>query len=316
MLAAVYDGTRLQVCDRPVPVPGPGEAMVRVTLAGICNTDIEILRGYAAFSGIMGHEFVGIVERAEDPALAGRRVVGEINLACGACEMCRRGMFEHCSRRLVLGIRHRDGALAERVCLPERNLHQVPDCVQDEAAVFVEPLAAACRILEQAHIGPESRVVVLGDGKLGLLVAQVLALTGAELLVVGRHPAKLALLTRRGIATSLGDAELRMKADVVVECTGRPEGYRTALEIIRPRGLIVLKSTYQGQVQADLSKLVVDEISIAGSRCGPFAAAIRLLEMGLVDVAPLVTARYRLADAVAAFGHAARPGVLKILILP
>ncbi len=316
MLSVVYDGASLRLAERPVPVPGRSEARVRTTLVGICNTDLEILRGYAAFSGILGHEFVGIVEHAEDPALVGRRVVGEINLSCGECEMCVRGRREHCVRRRVLGIRGRDGALAEYLCLPERNLHLVPGCVQDDAAVFVEPLAAACKILEQVHIRPDSHVVVLGDGKLGLLVAQVLALTGARLTVIGRHPDKLAILSGRGITTMLEDPDHYPSADVVVECTGRPEGYQAALRIVRPGGTLVLKSTYHGHVQADLSRLVVDEISVVGSRCGPFAAALRLLEQGLVDVVPLITARYRLADGLAAFEHAARPGVLKIIVQP
>jgi threonine dehydrogenase-like Zn-dependent dehydrogenase len=316
MLSVVYDGASLRLAERPKPVPGRGEARVRTTLVGICNTDLEILRGYAAFSGILGHEFVGMVERAEDPALVGRRVVGEINVPCGECEMCVRGRREHCVRRQVLGIRGRDGALAEYLCLPERNLHLVPGSVQDDAAVFVEPLAAACKILEQVHIRPDSRVVVLGDGKLGLLVAQVLALTGACLSVIGRHPDKLAILSSRGIATRLEDPDRYPSADVVVECTGRPEGYHAALRIVRPGGTLVLKSTYHGHVQADLSRVVVDEISIVGSRCGPFAAALRVLELGLVDVVPLITARYRLADALAALEHAARPGVLKILVQP
>ena len=314
MLSVVCDGVSLRLADRIEPVPGPGEVRVRTTLVGICNTDLEILRGYAAFSGILGHEFVGIVDLAEDAALIGRRVVGEINLSCGECEMCTGDLREHCVRRQVLGIRGRDGALAEYLCLPERNLHSVPDRVPDDAAVFVEPLAAACRILEQVHIRPDSRVVVLGDGKLGLLVAQVLALTGSRLTVIGHHPDKLAILAGRGIATRREDPDQYPSADVVVECTGRPEGYHAALQIVRPGGTLVLKSTYHGHVQADLSRLVVDEISVVGSRCGPFAAALRLLELGLVDVVPLITARYRLADALAAFEHAARPGALKILV--
>ncbi len=316
MLAAVYEDTRLQVSQRPVPTLAAGEALVRPSVVGICNTDLEILRGYADFSGILGHEFVGVVERAADPALVGRRVVGEINITCGACAMCQIGRKEHCLRRTALGIRGHDGALAEFVAVPEANLHLVPPSVPDDAAVFVEPLAAACKILDQVHVHPESRVVVLGDGKLGLLVAQVIALTGARLTVAGRHQDKLAILTRRGIATTAGDPAACSGADLVVECTGRAEGYHTALQLVRPGGTLVLKSTYHGHVQADLSKLVVDEISVVGSRCGPFAAALRMLEMGLVDVAPLVTAHYRLAEAQEAFQHAARPGTLKVLVHP
>ncbi|HNS49721.1 MAG TPA: alcohol dehydrogenase catalytic domain-containing protein [Anaerolineae bacterium] len=316
MLAVVYDGTQLQVSERSVPELRDGEALVRPTLVGICNTDLEILRGYANFSGILGHEFVGVVERCTDPAFAGQRVVGEINITCGKCDMCRIGRREHCLRRSALGIRGRDGALAEYVALPVTNLHLVPRSVPDDAAVFAEPLAAACKILEQVHVHPLSRVVVLGDGKLGLLVAQVLALTGADLIVAGRHEDKLAILSRRGIATTAGDPLYYSGADLVVECTGRAEGFHTALELVRPGGTLVLKSTYHGQIQADLSRLVVDEITVVGSRCGPFATALRYLEMGLVEVVPLIAARYRLADAAEAFHHAALPGTLKVLVHP
>ena len=316
MNAVVFDGVLRLVSDWPCPVPGPGEARIRTTLAGICNTDLEILRGYAAFSGVLGHEFVGVVDSAEEPTLVGRRVVGEINLSCGECGMCRIGRREHCTRRMALGIRGRDGALAEFLCLPERNLHPVPDSVPDQAAVFVEPLAAACRILDQVHIRPESTVVVVGDGKLGLLVAQVLALSGAELTVVGHHPEKLATLSARGIGTRLGDSGLAGTASLVVECTGRPEGFRAAQRLVQPGGTLILKSTYHGHVEADLTGLVVDEITVVGSRCGPFPAALRLLEQGLVDVHPLIAAEYRLADSMAAFEHAARPGALKVLIRP
>ena len=316
MLAIVYENTRLQVSQRPVPALGAGEALVRPSAVGICNTDLEILRGYAAFSGVLGHEFVGVVERAADPALVGQRVVAEINIACGVCALCQIGRKEHCLHRTALGIRGRDGALAEFVAVPASNLHLVPPSVPDDAAVFAEPLAAACKILDQVHVRPQSRAVVLGDGKLGLLVAQVIALTGARLTVVGRHEDKLSILARRGIDTTAGDAGGCSGADLVVECTGRAEGYHTALQLVRPGGTLVLKSTYHGHVQADLSRLVVDEISVVGSRCGPFATALRLLEMGLVDVAPLVTEHYRLTDAQEAFAHAARSGTLKILVHP
>jgi threonine dehydrogenase-like Zn-dependent dehydrogenase len=314
--AVVFDGALRLANDWPCPTLGPGEARIRTTLAGICNTDLEILRGYAAFSGVLGHEFVGVVESAEEPALVGRRVVGEINLSCGECAMCRTGHREHCTRRMVLGIRGHDGAFADLLLLPERNLHPVPDSVPDEAAVFVEPLAAACRIVEQVHICPDSRVVLLGDGKLGLLVAQVIALTGAELIVVGHHPEKLAVLSSRGIATRLADSDLKATANIVVECTGRPDGFRAAQQLVRPGGILILKSTYQGRVEADLTRLVVDEIAVIGSRCGPFPAALRLLEQGLVDVHPLIAAEYPLVNAVAAFEHAALRGTLKVLLRP
>jgi threonine dehydrogenase-like Zn-dependent dehydrogenase len=313
--ALVYDGEVLQLReDYPRPVPPPGEALVRVRLAGICNTDLEIVRGYMGFRGVLGHEFVGTVEEAEDRSLIGQRVVGEINAYCGECPTCRAGRPTHCPHRTTLGIWGRDGAFAEYLTLPVRNLHKVPDTISDEEAVFTEPLAAALEILEQVHLRPTDRVVVLGDGKLGLLVAQVLALMGCDLLAVGRHREKLAILARRGIPTLLEAEAEGLAADVVVECTGRPEGFAAARRILRPRGMLVLKSTYHGGVEADLTGLVVDEITLVGSRCGPFPPALRLLQRGLVDVQPLISAVYPLDRGMEAFARAAEPGVLKVLL--
>lgn len=319
MRALVYDGETLRLReDYPQPVPPPGEALVRVRLAGICNTDLEIVRGYMGFRGVLGHEFVGTVvecaDEAEGRSLLGRRVVGEINAYCGECPTCRAGNPTHCPNRTTLGIWGRDGAFAEYLTLPIRNLHPVPDGLPDEAAVFTEPLAAALEILEQVHIRPTDRVIVLGDGKLGLLVAQVIALLGCDLTVVGRHPEKLAILARRGIPTALADETDGLAADVVVECTGRPEGFATAKRLLRPRGTLVLKSTYHGRVEADLTSLVVDEISLVGSRCGPFPPALRLLQQGLVDVRPLISATYPLSQGEEAFARAAEPGTLKVLL--
>ena len=319
MRAIVFDGQLRLVTDRTIPQPPPGEVRVRTTLAGICNTDLEVIGGYAGFQGVLGHEFVGIVDQAPDPKLIGKRVVGEINAACGECDTCRAGRPTHCPQRTALGIRGRDGALAEYFCLPAGNLHLVPDEIPDQVAVFTEPLAAACQILEQVHIRPSDRVVVLGDGKLGLLVAQVLALTGCDLIVVGRHPEKLAILSkalggRAGIATQVGEEIQPASSDLVVECTGRPEGFRAARRLLRPRGTLVLKSTYHGLVPTDLSSLVVDEIQVVGSRCGPFPAALRLLARELIDVTPLIAAEYPLDQALAAFEHAARRGTLKVLV--
>lgn len=314
MKACVFDGQLRLAADYAEPVPPPGEARIRTVLAGICNTDLEIVRGYAGFHGVLGHEFVGIVEQAADQGLVGQRVVGEINAACGNCQECRAGRQSHCPHRTALGIRGRDGALAEAFCLPARNLHRVPQQIPDEAAVFTEPLAAACEVLEQLHIKPTDRVVVLGDGKLGLLVAQVLALTGCDLTVVGRHEKKLAILAARGISTLMNLEDLSSLVDVVVECTGRAEGFDTARRLVRPRGIIVLKSTYHGLVQVDLSSVAVDEIQIVGSRCGPFPPALRLLAQGLVDVTSLIEAEYRLDDAVTAVEHAGRRGALKVLV--
>jgi threonine dehydrogenase-like Zn-dependent dehydrogenase len=290
-----------------------------VKLAGICNTDRELVRGYYPMDGIPGHEFVGRVEAAPgNPGWIGRRVVGEINVVCGACDTCRAGRPSHCERRTVLGIRGRHGAFAEQLVLPLANLHAVPEVVGDEAAVFTEPLAAALHVREQAPVGPVDRVVVVGDGKLGQLVARGLRLAGCELLVIGRHASKLAALPAGVGRLSAADAALpaERSADVVVECTGNEEGLALGLRLVRPRGRLVLKSTYRGLARLDASRVVVDEIALLGSRCGPFAPALELLERGEVDVGPLVHARYPLSAALDAFDHAARPGVLKVLIEP
>jgi threonine dehydrogenase-like Zn-dependent dehydrogenase len=311
-----YWGQELEIVeDYPTPEPPPGEALIRVKLAGICNTDLELVKGYMQFQGIPGHEFVGVVERAPGAEeWQGRRVVGEINAACGHCPTCRAGRPTHCPHRTTLGIAGRDGAFAEYLTLPIRNLLPVPVSLPDEIAVFTEPLAAACEILQQIHVRPTDRVVVLGDGKLGLLCAQTLALTGCDLTAVGHHQEKLDLLAQRGIPTALDDKSVAPGADLVIEATGHPGGYAAARRLVRPRGTIVLKSTYHGSLEANLTMVVVDEVTLVGSRCGPFAPALRLLERGLVDVVPLIQARYPLDQALAAFEHAARPGTLKILV--
>lgn len=300
--------------DYPTPQASGGEARIRTLLAGICNTDLEIINGYAGFQGVLGHEFVGVVDQAEDPSMLGRRVVGEINAYCGVCPTCKAGRPTHCPDRTALGIRGRDGVLAEYFCLPARNVHVLPAGIPNEAAVFTEPLAAACQILEQVQVGRDDRVVVLGDGKLGLLVAQVLALTGCDLMAVGRHREKLEILAARGIAIQIGDQDLAESADLVVECTGHAAGFEAARRLVRPRGTLVLKSTYHGPVKVDLSSLVVDEVRIIGSRCGPFPVALRLLAKGSVDVAPLIAAEYPLEKAMDAFEHASRRGALKVLV--
>jgi alcohol dehydrogenase len=316
---------RALVCDHglrydpayPEPALPSGEALVRVRLAGICNTDVELVRGYMGFQGVLGHEFVGEVVQAPDPAWLGKRVVGDINAACYACETCRAGRHTHCPHRTTLGIFRRDGAFADFLRLPIPNLYPVPDVVTDEQAVFVEPLAAACEILEQVTIRPTDRVVVLGDGKLGLLVSAVLRLTGADLRLVGRHPDKLAIAAAWGVAVQHGADDLPAGlADVVVECTGSPTGFALARKLLRPRGTLVLKSTYHGDLPVDMSALVVDEITLVGSRCGPFAPALRLLESGLVDPTRLISGQYALAEGEAAFARAVEPGVLKVLLKP
>jgi threonine dehydrogenase-like Zn-dependent dehydrogenase len=302
--------------DLPVPDPPRGEARIRVTLAGLCHTDLELVRGYYPYRGVLGHEFVGVVEASPSvPGWEGRRVVGEINATCGRCPTCRAGRSSHCKQRTVLGIVDRDGAFAEYLTLPVANLHAVPDAVPDDVAVFTEPVAAAFQILAQVRIASAARVVVFGDGKLGQVIAQVLATTGCNLAVVGRHPRKLAHLAAVGIATQT-EAPSPRAADVVVDCTGRREGLAAALAALRPRGMLVLKSTFAGDTSVNLSAIVVDEITIVGSRCGPFAPALAALAAGDVVVAPLVEARRALADGVDALAQAAAPGTLKVLLVP
>jgi threonine dehydrogenase-like Zn-dependent dehydrogenase len=299
--------------DIPIPEPPPGEALVRVLRAGICNTDLELLRGYYPYTGILGHEFVGVVAQGPQD-LINRRVVGEINAACGHCRFCLSGQPTHCENRTVLGIVNRHGAFAEYLCLPTKNLHLVPEDVSTEAATFTEPVAAALEIQQQISLSANDRVLVVGDGKLGQLVAQTLALTGCDLLVVGRHQEKLAHLQSKGIKTGLADAVTERAFDISVECTGNPEGFATARRALRPRGTLVLKSTYAGLLSLDASSLVVDEITLIGSRCGPFTPALELLATGQVDVKPLIQARYPLTEGLAAFAKAQTKGVLKVLL--
>ena len=318
MKAPRFENWTLGVAE--VDAPGrAGEALVRVRLSGICNTDLEIARGYAGFEGTLGHEFVGVVERAPGaPELEGRRVVGEINAGCGRCELCAAGDPRHCPARTVLGIVGRDGAHAEFLQLPAVNLVPVPDGVPDERAVFAEPLAAACAVLERVRVGPEARVAVVGDGKLGLLCAQaVRVLSGARVTLVGKHARKLDIAARRGVeAWMLGDvpAQARRSFDVAVEASGSPGGLRTALGLLRPRGTLVLKSTFHGATELDAAPVVVDELSIVGSRCGRFPPALELLARDAVEVESLVGDEFPLADALAAMRRAAEPGVLKVLI--
>jgi threonine dehydrogenase-like Zn-dependent dehydrogenase len=305
MRALWLENRHLSLRDVPQPVPADGEALVRVLAAGICNTDIELTRGYYPFTGIPGHEFVGMFD--------GRRVVGEINAACGSCEACRSGRRTHCERRTVLGIIGRDGAFAEYLTLPIENLHTVPDDVPTEVAVFTEPLAAALQIQQQLRVQPADRVLVVGDGKLGQLIARTLALTGCRLTVAGRHREKLSLLDTLGITTTT-DAVAPKSFDVAVECSGRSEGFEIARKALRARGTLVMKSTYAGELTINASSLVVDEITLVGSRCGPFAPALQLLAEQRLDLRPLIHATYPLADAITAFEHAQRPGTLKVLI--
>ena len=318
MRALVYE-TRLRlVDDRVPPEPAPDQALIRVLLAGICNTDLEITHGYMGFRGVLGHEFVGRVESASDAAWIGQRVVGEINCACGTCPTCLRGDAPHCPDRTTLGIDRHDGALAESCLLPLRNLYHVPDGVTDRQAVFVEPLAAALEITDRAHVRPTERVVVIGDGKLGLLAAQVLRLTGCDLLTIGHHKRNLAILAGQGIDVCLEDEapEQAAQADLVVDCTGHPGGFALARRLVRPRGRLVLKSTFHGVHPIDLTALVVDEVTLIGSRCGPFAPALRLLSQGAIDVDSLVEVELPLEEGLAAFERASARGALKVLVRP
>ncbi len=321
---SVQNGALTLRTDYPMPAPRGTEALLRVRLAGVCATDIELLRGYkGGFRGVLGHEFVGeVIAAPSDPSWEGRRVVGEINVGCGQCSLCRRGLGKHCRQRTSLGIIGRDGVFAEYTLLPVENLHVVPDHVPDEVAVFAEPLAAAYELLEQAAIGPGQRVMVLGDGRLGLLCAFVLAQTGCDLTVVGRNPEKLALLAATGAHTVLTsptvlDALAADPADIVVDATGAREGFFTALRLVRPLGTLMLKSTFADRLQEfDLSHLVVDEITIIGSRCGPFAPALSALASGAIDPRPLIHAEYDLEHATDAIARASEKGVLKVLIRP
>jgi threonine dehydrogenase-like Zn-dependent dehydrogenase len=315
MQALVLENGRLAVQERPVPLPGPGEALVRVLMAGVCNTDLEIAKGYMGFSGVLGHELCGVVEAcAEQPRLIGRRVAGEINLACRTCELCARGLTRHCPHRTVMGIAGKDGCFAEYVTLPVANLHVLPPAIDDVRACFVEPVAAACEVLEQITVMPRDRVAVLGDGKLGLLVAQALATTGCALTLAGKHDRKLRLARDRGIATA-ALADLPRKAfDVVIEATGSPAGMHAAIELVRPRGTIVLKSTYHGKLVLDAAPLVIDELHVVGSRCGPFEVAIPALASGAIRPEDMVDAVLPLSQAEAAFERAAEPSVLKVLL--
>jgi threonine dehydrogenase-like Zn-dependent dehydrogenase len=316
MRALSWDGTLAAVIERDAPAIAPGHALVRMTRAGVCNTDLEIVKGYMSFRGVLGHELVGVVE--EGPAAwRGKRVVAEINFACGTCAFCQEGLGRHCPTRTVMGILGADGAFADLVSVPIANLHAVPDALDDDHAVFAEPLAAAFEILDQVSIARGTRCVVFGDGKLGLLVSQVLALAGGDVLAVGKHEEKLALLSARGIATTTFDTWSSRpieRAAVVVEATGSAKGFAAAVEATKPRGTLVLKSTVAGDVPMSLAPIVIHEISVVGSRCGRFAPALDALAAASIDVTPLVSARRPLARADEALRLAAEPGVLKVLL--
>jgi threonine dehydrogenase-like Zn-dependent dehydrogenase len=312
MRALVFDGACRLREDWPEPEPGPDEALIAIRLAGVCRTDLEIVKGYMGFRGVLGHEFVGTVLQGP-PEWAGKRVVGEINCPCGRCDLCVRGLPTHCRNRTVLGIAGRDGVFAERVALPAANLHAVPDAVDDRQAVFVEPLAAAFQILRQVRFASGDEVVILGDGRLAQLAARVLCTQPLRLRVVGKHAGKLRLAEQRVPVVQLEDYRPAASADVVVEATGRPEGFELAMRAVRPRGTIVLKSTFAAEGGMNLAPLVIHEITVVGSRCGPFDAALAALAKGEVEVRDLVSASFPLARAEEAM-QAAAGGSLKVLI--
>ena len=337
MKALRYENKKLSVTDVAKPHVG-SEAVVRVRLSGICNTDLEITRGYAGFHGTIGHEFVGTIESLPDVSEApsgqaqlpdkpsptvglltpGQRVVGEINAGCGRCNLCRSGDSRHCETRTVLGIVGRDGAHAEFLRLPVTNLLPVPDEISDECAVFTEPLAAACGILERAQITADTRVAVIGDGKLGLLCAQVVATTGAPVTLIGKHQSKLLIAARRGIETiTVDQARARTREfDVLVEASGSATGFDLALDLLHPRGVLVLKSTFHGATEFSAARIVVDEISVIGSRCGRFSSALKLLKTKAVELESLISEEFALADGLRAIARASQPGVLKVLLRP
>jgi threonine dehydrogenase-like Zn-dependent dehydrogenase len=317
MQAVVLDSGSLSLQPRPVPTPADGEVLVAVSLAGICGTDRELAAGYYDFRGVPGHEFVGTVHDPGSTGLTpGLRVVAEINVCCGRCDYCLRGLRNHCERRSVIGVRDRDGAFAQYLRVPAGNLHAVPASLCDERAVFTEPLAAALQVPDQVEIAPGMHVLVIGAGKLGQLIARVLALHAVDLQVLARHDTHRQALSQAGVI-SIDEAQLKPRsADLVVDATGSPSGLALALRAVRPRGTVVMKSTFREQVPIELARLVVDEISLVGSRCGSFDQALQAMETGQIDPRTLIDAVYPLANFEQAFAHAARPGALKVLLDP
>jgi threonine dehydrogenase-like Zn-dependent dehydrogenase len=315
MRALVFDQTLSYQPRRPDPAAADGDSLIRVRQAGICSTDLEIAKGYMGFRGILGHEFVGEVVQSPQRDLVGKRVAGEINVACGRCDLCLGGLASHCRARSVLGIDKHDGAFADFVRLPAINLHVLPDSIDDDAAVFIEPLAAAFQVLKQIKLDGRRWVTVLGDGRLGLLVAQVLRNAGCPVRMIGKHPAKLALCEKWQIRSRpLADIKPRHDQDVVVDCTGSPAGLELAMQLTRPRGTIILKTTVAANTPVNLSPLVIDEITVIGSRCGPFRDARTALVDKQIDVASLIHRRMKLEQGVEAMELAGRPGVLKVIL--
>lgn len=317
MRAIVFDnGLKLEK-NYAMPTPKKGEALIKVTTIGICNTDYEITKGYMGYKGILGHEFTGVVIEINDgdKSLLNKRVVGEINCGCGECEWCHQGLERHCPNRSTLGIWQREGCFAEYVCLPVKNLLEIPENVSDEEAVFVEPLAAALEILEQIHIPPYKKVAVLGDGKLGLMIALALNAAGLDIVLIGKHENKLEIAKKQGVKTKLlSDVEIKKEFDFVVEATGSISGFETSLALTKPRGTLVLKSTIAASKEFNFAPVVVDEITIVGSRCGQFAPALRLLESKRIDVNPLITDIFELDDSLDAFEKNKDKSSIKVIV--
>ena len=315
MRALVFDKTLTFQPRHPEPAPAAGDCLIRVRQAGICATDLEITKGYMAFRGILGHEFSGEVVQSPDRDLIGKRVAGEINIVCGRCDLCLSGLSSHCRNRSVLGIVNHDGAFAEYLRLPMQNLHVVPDSIDDDAATFIEPLAAAYQVLKQVNLDAGKWATVLGDGRLGLLVAQVLRDAGCQVRLIGKYPQKLALCEKWSIrARALADIVPRHDQDVVVDCTGSADGLGVAIQMVRPRGTIILKTTSAAGAPLNLAPVVIDEINIVGSRCGPFRQAIQALLEKRIDVASLIHRRMKLEQGLEAMDLAAKPGVLKVIL--
>ena len=316
MKALCFNGLDLELKEMAIPVISERESLVRIITAGICRTDLEIIKGYMNFRGILGHEFVGQVIESGDPSLVGKRVVGEINSGCGNCDLCRKGMERHCPDRTTLGISGRDGVFAECVALPNSNLIEVPEAVSDEMAVFSEPLAAALEITEQVHLFPDSRILIVGDGRLSALICLALRLTGADITVLGKHDSKMKVFTRLGAKICKRDeaGKNNRNFDFVVEASGSPSGWVMATQFIKPRGVIILKSTYHGNLEINAAELVINEICVQGSRCGQFRPALRLMEYGLVDPSFLISGSFPLERFREAFSNAEGPGMFKTLL--
>lgn len=317
MKAIVFDKKLKFHKDHPVPEPSENEALIKISMTGICNTDIEITKGYTGFKGVIGHEFVGIVEKinGKDRSLLGKRIVGEINCGCGKCEYCKKGLKNHCPDRKVLGIVNKDGAMAEYITLPLENIHIVPDSISDEEAVFIEPLAAAFEITRQVKIGADDKILIMGDGKLGLLISLALHISHQNLILTGRHENKLQIAKDKGIETILfNKLSIKKDYDIVVDATGSAEGFEAALKLVKPRGIIILKSTVAAKKEMNLSTVVVDEITVIGSRCGPFEPALDALSKRLIDVKPLITEIFPFDKAREAFERAISKDALKNII--